>query len=88
MLIKCPKFEPQIGTKTSCKWVKECAEVCEGNTPYIFVSIPTADLIAELEKRRPNCMTCKDRTSHNPDRCVNCLWGYGHKIEDNFKPSK
>ena len=87
MLIKCPKFEAQIGTKTSCKWVKECAEVCEDNTPYIFVSIPTADLLAELEKRRP-CERC-DRAG-----CITCLWAAigiinnSPKSTDNFKPSK
>ena len=86
MLIKCPKFEPHIGTKTSCKWVKECAEVCEDNTPYIFVSIPTADLIAELEKRRP-CERCV--SGPYGECCAPCLWNdLDFSGKDNFKPSK
>ena len=51
------------------------------------VEIPTADLLAELEKRRP-CERC-DRAG-----CITCLWAAigiinnSPKSTDNFKPSK
>jgi transcriptional regulator NrdR family protein len=46
---------------------------------YMDVEIPTADLIAELEKRRP----CDKCNSEEP--CLRCVWYSRH---DNFKPSK
>jgi hypothetical protein len=45
----------------------------------------TADLIAELEKRRP-CPRCAHRGKPLP-RCCGCLW-CGVNGKDNFKPSK
>lgn len=52
-------------------------------------SFATASLIAELEKRRPQChySTCKNMGS---EVCGGCLWNtcMGDKLTDNFKPAK
>jgi hypothetical protein len=55
--------------------------------------IPTADLIAELEKRRP-CKKCKSWTK-NSTPCMTCFWKYLWVIfqsdletKDNFKEAK
>ena len=60
-----------------------------GNMPgYMDVEIPTADLIAELNKRRPECKLCENRGSFDRDLCINCIWYYQRKITDNFKPKE
>ena len=45
--------------------------------------VSTADLIAELEKRRP-CKECQEDKWH---KCSACVFG-GEQIYNNFKPSK
>ena len=54
--------------------------------------VPTADLIAELEKRRPKCSaeTCEHMGS---EVCGVCIWGVfigelNGTIKDNFKEAK
>jgi formate hydrogenlyase subunit 6/NADH:ubiquinone oxidoreductase subunit I len=43
--------------------------------------LPTIDLVAELERRRPKCVDC----SRCDDICTTpCLWAYEFK-EDNFQ---
>jgi len=50
----------------------------------IEVEIPTADLIAELERRRP----CKKCVTQSDMRCVSCVWSavYSMNKKDNFTP--
>ena len=46
--------------------------------------ITTADLIAELEKRRPKCSKC-----NNADvECDMCFWRWESGDKDNFKEAK
>jgi hypothetical protein len=47
------------------------------------IEIPTADLIAELEKRRP-CEDCHEDKWH---KCSACVFS-GGQIHNNFKGSK
>ena len=59
------------------KWVTDVS-----NDLIYDVEIPTASLIAELEKRRPNCRDCA-RVDGNHG-CP-CMWS---NLTDNFKPTK
>ena len=66
-----------------------CPVDCAADDAEIDVEIPTASLLAELEKRRPQChySTCKNMGS---EVCGGCLWNtcMGEKLTDNFKPAK
>lgn len=44
--------------------------------------LPTADLIAEIKRRRP-CRTCFHKKHFGLDYCLLCVWD---KKEDNYKP--
>ena len=65
---------------------KNCQD-CTDNPDYS--DIPTQDLIAELERRRPKCSaeTCEHIGS---ELCGSCIWGVfigeeSGSIKDNFK---
>ena len=56
-----------------------------------YSDIPTQNLIAELERRRP-CKRC-EHWRHNSTPCMNCfwkgLWNMGEALHtDNFKEAK
>ena len=56
------------------------------STPAPVASgLSTADLIAELEKRRPDCYSCLNQHSR---WCFKCRWDGLIKNEDNFKEAK
>jgi hypothetical protein len=58
----------------------------DGKELWVKYDPPTADLIAELEKRRPcNDGGCMGVHSPHGDGCRECRWSF-HK--DNFKPYK
>jgi len=51
---------------------------------------PTADLIAELEKRKPSCYECANYPKaplFNERICQKCIWP-GWLGKDNFKPKE
>lgn len=78
MMVKCPKF---------INLVKSCGP-CDGYDQdcYADVIIPTADLIAELDKRRP-CGKCEHDTDKGRD-CLLCFWNTSVSLSvrhDNFK---
>ena len=66
------------------KSVLSIAEQEAKEEPLDKISNP--DLIAELERRRPDCMKCANRTSQNPDLCIPCVWVNG--LQNNFKEAK
>ena len=68
------------GMEESEALAKICAIVDEERK-----GIPTADLLAELEKRRPDCDKCGP---HGDNRCMFCIWQGEGLHKDNFKPSK
>lgn len=54
-----------------------------------WVDVPTADLIAELERRRP-CKKCKHLVSIDK-QCQGCMWLFADEMgnkTDNFKEAK
>jgi len=81
MKVKCPVCNGESESM--------CREPCPhcGYTGTTNVEISTADLIAELEKRRPDCNKCvhKSVLLHRNGRC-NCVWF--NQINDNFKEAK
>lgn len=56
----------------------------------LLKKVPTADLIAELERRRPVCDNCTQavRYLNEPLRCDNCMWRPEKLMTDNFKPKE
>ena len=52
----------------------------------ILKNLSTKCIIAELEKRRPDCSKCTQtvRYLNENGRCENCI-GKGLKLRDNFK---
>ena len=77
MKVKCPNHKTKPKGEI-CSWV--CGPFV--GTCSTDIEIPTADLIAELEKRRP-CERCEFKSGSMGRGCV-CFWN----IKDNFKPSK
>lgn len=73
MKIKCP----------ADVYCSDCSNFYECEKGNIEVEIPTADLIAELGKRRPcdNCFNAKK--SEYATLCLGCL--YSGVFTDNFK---
>lgn len=87
MKAKCPMF-------LCVKQLKECAHYASGDCKIvdcekgmIYVEIPTADLIAELERRRPLiCSKCDNRGFMH---CDECYWDTQPSgMKDNFKEAK
>jgi len=71
--------------------VKKWKNMGHGYEGEIDVEISTADLIAELERRRP-CKRCES-WRHNSTPCMSCfwkgLWNMGEALHtDNFKEAK
>jgi hypothetical protein len=51
--------------------------------------MPTASLLAELHRRRPDCKKCPTIPNINGDySCQECIWRTDGLGKDNFKPSK
>lgn len=81
MKVKCPMF--LTDGDGGCRRIT-CGKSCDMHG-FIAVEIPTSDLIAELEKRRP-CERCAYQQGH-PVTCESCVWS--SIIEsNNFKEAK
>lgn len=78
MKVKCPKFKDQYGY---CLRDEECPVTCEEHG-FIDGEVSTADLIAELEQRRP-CEKCKCDKRTEPD-CCSCFFDVDNR--NNFSP--
>ena len=62
----------------------DCIDCWIPRDGILDMDISTSDIIAELEKRRPNCKKCQ----RPPIKfCTQCIWQYnGYGIgKDNFK---
>jgi len=85
MKVKCP-FEYLDEDKDCAALSYGCYHKCDDG--FINVEIPTAEFIAELERRRPergpngNCLKC-DNQAHGA--CLQCIW---NNPVNNFKESK
>lgn len=61
----------------------------KGKPSSVLPDIPTADLIAELKYRSPNCEKCEHiHESIKSDNCFYCYWGVLSLKKDNFKETK
>ena len=79
MNVKCPNAGKLACNGEDCGLHFKCRRgVIQG------VEIPTADLIAELERRRP-----KDcQKSNCTGSCYSCIWDIHEFGKDNFKEAK
>jgi len=84
MNVKCPNAGKLACNREDCGLHFKCRRgVIQG------VEIPTADLIAELEKQRPDCKKCPPIPNINGDHsCDNCIWLGKSLGTDNFKGAK
>ena len=55
----------------------------------LLKKVSTTDLIAELERRRPDCKKCPPIENINGDHsCDYCIWRCIRGTKDNFKPKE
>lgn len=91
MKVKCDKFILPNGRRDCFHRLNgTCIDVACHMGEMLNVDIPTADLIAELEKRRP-CVRCQSETDLKI--CSLCFWMkifvLAHGTENNnFKEAK